>query len=63
MKSSKTAWRALREPVTFRQAAKLLGVAPEFVGEMVATLELMTIRVDGRELIPACELRRFKPSR
>lgn len=62
MKSNKAAaLGALRRPVSFRDAAKLLGVSQALIRAMVESLELMTVRVDGRDLIPSCELQRFRP--
>jgi hypothetical protein len=63
MKSNEAAWRALSEPVSFRQAAKLLGTSVANVERLVAMAALLTIEVRGREMVPACELRRFRPSR
>jgi hypothetical protein len=63
MKNNEAAWRALRRPVSAREAAKLLGVSLEAIEQLVWSLDLMTVRVRGKDLIPVCELKRLHPSR
>ena len=63
MTNNTAGWKALREPKTFRGAAKLLGVTVADVELMVRRLDLFTIEVRGKVLIPTCELARFSPLR
>lgn len=51
----------LRDAVTFRRAAKILGTSVATIEQLVFTLELLTIEVHGKTLIPPSELRRFMP--
>lgn len=60
---NKRAWEALKAPLTFEAAAKLLGVKLSDVELMVRRIDLLTIEARGLKMIPVCELMRFRPSR
>ncbi|MHB8878357.1 MAG: helix-turn-helix domain-containing protein [Myxococcaceae bacterium] len=52
---------ALRKPVyTFKEAAKKLGVRPRALTRLVRTMEVLTVRVRGREMVPRSEIVAFR---
>lgn len=59
-RSSEAAWRALRRPVTMREAAKLLGVSFAELEARRDGYRLLTIRVGRRRLVPVSELKKHR---
>jgi excisionase family DNA binding protein len=60
MMSNEAAWRALRRPVTMREAARLLRVPFSKLEKMRDGYRLLTIRVGRRRLVPVSELMKHR---
>lgn len=63
MAKQKAAWRALRRPVTVRDAAKLLEMKYAELEAKIDGFTVLTITVRRRRLIPLSELKRLRERR